>query len=163
VFGCWPSGLVLVRGCGPSCMRKPFWLGGTTRVMVLDNLRTGVLSPDIYDAGLNPLNRDVLVHLGVTAQPCKVRDPDRKGKVESGVNHAQMTLLKGRNSKVWSKRRRIWTTGKSTGADKCIHGRTKRQVAAMFADEKSFLQTLPLEPFHHYQYGEGAPEWLCRT
>jgi hypothetical protein len=32
----------------------------------------------------------------VTALPCKVRDPDRKGKVESGVNHAQMTPLKGK-------------------------------------------------------------------
>ena len=53
-------------------------LGGSTRVVVLDNLREGVLSPDIYDPGLNPLYRDVLAHYGVTALPCKVRDPDRK-------------------------------------------------------------------------------------
>jgi hypothetical protein len=39
-------------------------------------------------------------------------------------------------------------------ADKRIHGRTKRQVAAMFAEEKPFLQPLPLEPFRYYQYGE---------
>ena len=39
-------------------------------------------------------------------------------------------------------------------ADKRIHGRTKRQVAAMFAEEKPFLQALPLEPFRYYQYGE---------
>src|SRR5664280_2030432 len=37
-------------------------LGGSPRVVVLDNLREGVLSPDIYDAGLNPLYRDVLAH-----------------------------------------------------------------------------------------------------
>jgi len=35
-------------------------LGGTTRVVVLDNLKEGVLTPDIYDAALNPLYRDVL-------------------------------------------------------------------------------------------------------
>jgi hypothetical protein len=64
-------------------------LGGSPRIAVLDNLREGVLSPDFYDPGLNPLYRDVLVHYGVTALPCKVRDPDRKGKVESGVAHAQ--------------------------------------------------------------------------
>jgi hypothetical protein len=29
---------------------------------VLDNLREGVLSPDIYDPTLNPLYRDVLKH-----------------------------------------------------------------------------------------------------
>jgi hypothetical protein len=71
-------------------------LGGSTRVVVLDNLREGVLSPDIYDPRLNPLYRDVLAHYGVTALPCKVRDPDRKGKVESGVGHAQRTPLKGK-------------------------------------------------------------------
>jgi hypothetical protein len=64
---------------------------------------------------VNPLYRDVLAHYGVTALPCKVRDPDRQGKVESGVNHAQMRPLKGKSSKVWKKRRGIWTTGKSAG------------------------------------------------
>jgi hypothetical protein len=33
-------------------------LGGVTRVMVLDNLREGVLVPDIYDPTVNPLYRD---------------------------------------------------------------------------------------------------------
>jgi transposase len=55
-------------------------LGGSPRVAVLDNLREGVLSPDFYDPGLNPLYRGVLAHYGVTALPCKVRDPDRKGE-----------------------------------------------------------------------------------
>src|SRR5438093_2801478 len=35
-----------------------------------------------------------------------------------------------------------------------IHGTTKRQVAAMFADERPALLALPLEPFRYYQYGE---------
>jgi hypothetical protein len=39
-------------------------------------------------------------------------------------------------------------------ADTRIHGTTKRQVAAMFAEEKPSLQSLPLEPFRYYQYGE---------
>ncbi|MGA2417522.1 MAG: hypothetical protein ABSF59_23985, partial [Candidatus Sulfotelmatobacter sp.] len=38
--------------------------GGATRVVVLDNLREGVLVPDIYDPILNPLYRDVLAHYG---------------------------------------------------------------------------------------------------
>ena len=67
-------------------------LGGAPRVVVLDNLKEGVLKPDVYDAALNPLYRDVLAHYGVTALPCRVRHPDRKGKVESGVRHAQQKL-----------------------------------------------------------------------
>src|SRR5262249_3040732 len=55
-------------------------LGGTVRVIVLDNLKEGVLTPDIYDPALNPLYRDVLAHYGVVALPCRVGDPDRKGE-----------------------------------------------------------------------------------
>ncbi|MGH9880382.1 MAG: IS21 family transposase, partial [Pyrinomonadaceae bacterium] len=63
-------------------------LGGSVRVVVLDNLREGVLTPDIYEATLNPLYCDLLAHYGAVALPCRVNDPDRKGKVEAGVGHA---------------------------------------------------------------------------
>jgi len=128
-------------------------LGGTTRVVVLDNLREGVLSADIYDPSLNPLYRDVLAHYGVTAVPCKVRDPDRKGKVESGVGHAQKTPLKGKKFESLEEAQAYLDHWEENWADKRIHGRTKRQVAAMFAEEKPFLKELPLEPFRYYQYG----------
>jgi len=129
-------------------------LGGSPRVVVLDNLREGVLSPDFYDAGLNPLYRDVLSHYRVTALPCKVRDPDRKGKVESGVAHAQKTPLKGKKFESLEEAQAYLDHWEENWADKRIHGRTKRQVATMFAEEKPFLQPLPLEPFRYYQYGE---------
>jgi hypothetical protein len=38
-------------------------------------------------------------------------------------------------------------------ADTRIHGTTKRQVAAMFAEEKPTLLPLPLEPFRYYLCG----------
>jgi transposase len=129
-------------------------LGGCTRLVVLDNLREGVLSSNFYDPGINPLYRDVLAHYGVTALPCKVRDPDRKGKVESGVAHAQKTPLKGKKFESLEEAQAYLDHWEECWADKRIHGRTKRQVAAMFAEEKPFLQALPLEPFRYYQYGE---------
>ena len=112
-------------------------LGGCTRVVVLDNLREGVLTPDIYNPTLNPLYRDVLKHYSVVALPCRVAHPDRKGKVESGVGHAQKTPDQKRRGKPtlspdkpnmllrpWSrasaskasrKLRTTWTAGKSVG------------------------------------------------
>ena len=36
-------------------------LGCSPRVVVLDNPSKGVLSPDFYDPGLNPLYRDALM------------------------------------------------------------------------------------------------------
>lgn len=129
-------------------------LGGTTRVVVLDNLREGVLKPDIYDPTLNPLYRDVLSHYGVVAMPCRVRDPDRKGKVEAGVGHAQKTPLKGQRFESLEEAQTYLDHWEQRWADTRIHGTTKRQVAVMFAEEKPFLQTLPIEPFRYYQYGE---------
>jgi len=165
-----PRLFVLTLGCSRKCVRllafrssSRVWaelhekafrrLGGTTRIVVLDNLREGVLSADIYDPSLNPLYRDVLAHYGVTALPCKVRDPDRKGKVESGVAHAQKTPLKGKKFESLEEAQAYLDHWEENWADKRIHGRTKRQVAAMFAEEKPFLQALPLEPFRYYQYG----------
>lgn len=56
-------------------------LGGASRVVVLDHLKEGVLTPDVYDPALNPLYRDVLRHYGVVALPCRVGHADRKGYV----------------------------------------------------------------------------------
>ena len=129
-------------------------LGGVTRVVVLDNLKEGVLTPDIYDPTINPLFRDVLKHYGAVALPCRVRDPDRKGKVESGVGHAQKTPLKGQKFESLEEAQKYLDHWGSNWADKRIHGTTKRQVAAMFAEEQPALLPLPIEPFRYYRYGE---------
>ena len=128
-------------------------LGGATATVVLDNLREGVLEPDVYDPLLNPLYRDVLAHYGVVALPCRVGDPDRKGKVESGIAHTQTALRGLRFESIeppqawldhWDER---WASTR-------IHGTTKRQVTAMFADEQPHLRPLPIEPFRYYAFGE---------
>jgi transposase len=129
-------------------------LGGTVRWVVLDNLREGVIKPDIYDPTLNPLYREMLEHYDVVAMPCRVRDPDRKGKVESAVGHAQSTPLKGlRFDSIEAAQAHLdgWET---RWADTRIHGTTKRQVAMMFAEEKPHLQALPLAPFRYYCFGD---------
>ena len=129
-------------------------LGGATRIVVLDNLREGVLVPDIYDPTLNPLYRDVLAHYSAVAMPCRIQDPDRKGKVESGVGHAQKIPLKGLRFETLEEAQAYLDHWEQRWADTRIHGTTKRQVAAMFAEERPALLPLPLEPFRYYQYGE---------
>jgi transposase len=129
-------------------------LGGSVRIVILDNLREGVLTPDIYDPSLNPLYRDLLAHYGAVAMPCRVRDPDRKGKVESGVGHAQRTPLKGLRFESLDEAQTYLDQWEERWADTRIHGTTKRQVSAMFAEEKPALLPLPLEPFRSYQYGK---------
>ena len=129
-------------------------LGGTVKVIVLDNLREGVLTPDIYDPTINPLYRDVLAHYGVVALPCRVGDPDRKGKVEAGIGHAQKTPLKGLRFETIAAAQAYLDRWETHWADTRIHGTTKRQVAAMFTEERPALGPLPIEPFRYYRFGE---------
>jgi transposase len=161
---------VLTLGCSRKSVRLLVWqssaqiwaelherafrrLGGTTRVVVLDNLKEGVLTPDVYDPALNPLYRDVLAHYGVVALPCRVGDPDRKGKVESGIGHTQRTPLQGMRFETLDEAQAYLDRWDARWADTRIHGTTKRQVAAMFAEEQPALQPLPLEPFRYYRFG----------
>jgi len=129
-------------------------LGGATRTIVLDNLREGVLKPDIYDPSLNPLYRDLLAHYGAVALPCRVADPDRKGKVERSVGHAKNTPLKGLRFESLAEAQTYLDRWEHNWADTRIHGTTKRQVAAMFVEEKPVLIPLPVEPFRMYQFGD---------
>jgi hypothetical protein len=117
-------------------------------------LKEGVLVPDIYDPTLNPLYRDVLAHYDVVGLTCRIEDPDRKGKVESGVGHAKKTPLKGMRFESLEEAQAYLDRWEQRWGDTRIHGTTKRQVTAMFAEEKPNLQPLPLEPFRYYQYGE---------
>jgi transposase len=162
---------VLTLGYSRKCVRLLTWrssaqiwaelherafrrLGGTGKVIVLDNLGEGVRTADIDDPALNPLYRDVLTHYGVVALPCRVGDPDRKGKVEAGVGHAQKTPLKGLRFETIEAAQAYLDRWETHWADTRIHGTTKRQVAVMFAEEVPALGPLPLEPFRYYRFGE---------
>ncbi len=161
---------VLTLGYSRKCVRLLTWkssskiwcelherafrrLGGAPKLLVLDNLREGVLEADIYDAQLNPLFADMLKHYGATALPCRVRHPNRKGKVESSVGHAKRTPLKGQRFESLEGAQAYLDRWEARWADTRIHGTTKRQVAALFAEEKLHLTPLPLEPFRYYQHG----------
>ena len=114
--------------------------------VVVPTTCAGVLTPDIYDPTLNPVYRDVLAHYGAVALPCRVADPDRKGKVESAVNHTQGALT-GLRFEDLAAGQAYLDRWDARWADTRIHGTTKRQVAAMFAEERAALGPLPVEPF----------------
>jgi hypothetical protein len=121
---------------------------------VLDNLREGVLVPDVYEATLNPLYRDCARPLRCRRPALPDPDPDRKGKVESVVGHAKRTPLKGQRFESLEEAQAYLDRWEANWADTRIHGTTKRQVATMFAEEKPSLLPLPVEPFRYYHYGE---------
>lgn len=102
---------------------------------MLDNLKEGVIKPDIYEPALNPLYAALLAHYGVVADPCRARDPNRKGTVENAIQHTQSTALKGRRFESIEAQNAFLAHWEEHWAALRIHGRKKRQVMEMYLEE----------------------------
>jgi transposase len=126
------------------------YFGGCTQYVVLDNLKEGVIKPDIYEPELNAVYAAMLDHYGVVADPARVRDPNRKGTVENAIQHTQDTALKGRTFESIERQNGWLTHWEETWAAQRIHGRAKRQVEEMFQEEKPYLIQLPLSSFSYF-------------
>jgi transposase len=120
------------------------YFGGATRYVVLDNLKEGVVKPDLYEPELNAVYAATLAHYGVVADPARVRDPNRKGTVENAIGHTQATALKGRRFESIDEQNEHLEHWEKKWAAPRIHGSARRQVEAMFQDERPHLLALPL-------------------
>jgi transposase len=126
------------------------YFGGCCTYVVLDNLKEGVIKPDLYEPELNSVYSAVLAHYGVVADPARVRDPNRKGTVENAIQHTQSTALKGRRFASIEEQNDYLEHWETKWAAQRIHGSAKRQVEAMFQEERSLLRPLPLQGFAYF-------------
>jgi hypothetical protein len=124
---------------------------GCPQYVTLDNLREGVIKPDIYDPEINPLYAAMLEQYHAVADPARVGDSDRKGTVENAVKYTQDTALKGRKFSSIEAQNEWLMHWEDRWASRRIHGRAKRQVEEMFQEEKPYLQPLPLMSFRYFQ------------
>jgi len=120
------------------------YFGGACRYNVLDNLKEGVIKPDLYEPELNPVYAATLAHYGVIADPARVKDPNRKGAVENAIGHTQQTALKGRRFESIEEQNEFLEHWETKWAAPRIHGSTRRQVQAMFEEERPHLLPLPV-------------------
>ncbi|EPN70130.1 ISPsy14, transposase, partial [Pseudomonas syringae pv. actinidiae ICMP 19097] len=69
------------------------FFGGTTQILVPDNLRSGVTKAHRYEPDINPSYRDLAEHYGVAVLPARSRKPKDKAKVEVGVQVVERWIL----------------------------------------------------------------------
>jgi transposase len=127
------------------------YFGGCVQYIVLDNLKEGVVTPDLYEPEINHLYAAMLEHYGVVADPARVRDPNRKGTVENAIQHTQGTALGGRRFDSIEEQNAFLVRWEANWASKRLHGRARRQVEAMFQEEKPHLRALPLTGFRYFE------------
>ena len=127
--------------------------GGSVQYVVLDNLKQGVLRPDLVAPEINPVYAAMLAHYGAVADPARVADPNRKGTVENAIQHTQSTALKGRQFESIEAQNAWLAHWEERWAAPRIHGRKKRQVLQLFAEEQLALRPLPAERFRYFTQG----------
>ncbi len=76
-----------------SHIRALRFIGGVPRVVVPDNLKSGVHKPDFYDPVLNRTYGEMATHYGMAVIPARPRKPKDKAKVEAGVLLVQRWVL----------------------------------------------------------------------
>ena len=69
------------------------FFGGTPRLLVPDNLKSGVNKASFYDPEINRTYGALASHYGVGVLPARPRKPRDKAKVEAGVRFAQGYIL----------------------------------------------------------------------
>ncbi len=129
------------------------FFGGVPACVVLDNLKAGVVKPDIYDPTLNRAYGELERHYGFVADPAKVASPKLKGKVERNVGVVRRHLLAGRSFKDVDEanERALRWCKEEIGME--VHGTTKRKPYEVFLrEESSHLRPLPPERFQ-------CPKW----
>ena len=141
------------------CHRRAFeYFGGVAASVVIDNLRSGVLKPDLYDPTLNRAYGELERHYGFVADPTRLRTPRHKGKVERSVPVVRQQLLAGRTFRDIDEanERALRWSKEEIGMQ--VHGTTQRRPWEVFLQEEApKLRPLPAEPFE-------CPQWKqCRV
>jgi len=68
-------------------------LGGSTEILVPDNLKSGVTTPCRYDPVVNRTYEEMAAHYGTAVIPARVMKPRDKAKVEAGVLLVERWIL----------------------------------------------------------------------
>jgi transposase len=131
------------------CHQHAFeYFGGVPRKVVLDNLKAGIVQACFDEPQVQRAYRDCAEHYGFLIAPCRVREPQEKGKVESGVHYVARNFLAGRDPTaltINNVKVRAWIEQIAGTRD---HGTTHWQPLVQFkAMEQAALLALPATPF----------------
>ena len=125
------------------------FFGGTPGVILIDNLKTGVLSHRFgQKAVFNPRYLDFAAHYGFEPRACTVRKANEKGRVENFVGYVKKNLLAGldlpNSISAMNTAARQWLGSIANVRD---HKETRKQPADLYAAvEKPTLRPLPPVP-----------------
>jgi transposase len=144
--------------------RLPEWIGAhvhafeyfrvVPRVLVPDNLKSGVHDPCYYEPELNPTYAEMAEHYGCAVLPARPHHPRDKAKVEAGVLIAQRWIL------AVLRHRTFYSLGElNTAVRECLERLNTRVLRKMGKSRREVFEgedrpnAVPL-PARPYEYAE---------
>lgn len=129
------------------------YFNGIPKRVKIDNLKAAILEANFYEPIFQKLYKDFADYYGFESIPCRVYQPNDKGKVESGIKYVKNNFFKGRtfkNSDDVDNQLKNWLQK----ANNRIHGTTKKVPYEVFEkQEKILLLKLPLTEFNLAKVG----------
>lgn len=126
------------------------YFGGVTRLLVPDNLKTGVTKNTRYETVLNRTYQELAEYYGTAIVPARVHHPQDKSHAEGGVNFTSTWILAALRS------RKFFSVEEAQDAvaekleelnDRDFKKRPGSRREAYLEEEKEFMQPLPSEPY----------------
>lgn len=126
------------------------YFGGVTRLLVPDNLKTGITKNTRYETILNRTYQEMAAYYGTAIVPARVRHPQDKSHAEGGVNFASTWILAALRS------RKFFSVEEAQAAvsekleelnDRDFKKRPGSRREAYLEEEKEFMLPLPSEPY----------------
>ncbi len=122
--------------------------GGMFAVLVPDNLKPVVDRADRLEPGWNREWLEYMQARGLAADPARVRSPQDKGRVESGVKFAQRSFFAGEQFTGLDDAQRRAEDWCRVRAGMRVHGTTRQRPAEVFAQlEAPALLPAPEQPY----------------
>jgi transposase len=139
------------------------FFGSVPRQIRLDNLKTGVLRPDIYDPLVNRAYGELGEHYGILLDPCRVGKPKDRPRVERNMPYVRDSFWSGREFHavpVMRDEGARWSRGT---AARRPHGLLPGTVGEVFQTvELPAMLPLPAEPFELAQWAKATVHPDCR-
>ena len=130
----WSEGLADWIGAHVNALA---FLGGAPKLLVCDNLRSGVTATCRYEPGINRTYQEMAAHYGAAVLPTRVRRPRDKAKVEVAVLIVQRFIL------ARLRHRRFLSLGELNEAIREVLGDlNSRLMRKLGASRREFFETM---------------------
>jgi len=128
-----------------ACHRHAFeWFNGVPKKVRIDNLKAAITKACYYEPTVQRSYADLALGYSFLIDPCPVEDPQKKGRVESGVKYVKNNFVPLREFHSVTHANDLLREWVMDEAGNRIHGSTRERPLKLFTDtEQPLLQALP--------------------